>query len=64
MSWSKSEKTSWGGLKKTSDSGAGSLYSKDTESGDVDRNNHAHFHKDGVTTKKDGERNTIHKSNK
>lgn len=65
MSWSEAEKTSWGGIKKTSDTpGQGSLYSKDNGSGDVDRNNHAHFHKDGVTTTKDGEKSTIYKSNR
>lgn len=52
-------------MKKTSDtSGQRSLHSKDNGSGDVDRNNHAHFHKDGVTTKKDGKHgDTINKSN-
>lgn len=64
MSWSAPEKTSWDGVKKTSDSGKGSLYSKDNGKGDIDRSNHAHFHKDGVTTTKNGEKSTIYKSNR
>jgi len=64
MSWSKPEETSWGGVKKTSDDGKGSLYSKNDGKGDVDRANHAHFHKDGVTIAKDGEKSTIYKTNR
>ncbi len=65
MSWSKPEKTSWGGVKKTNTSkDKGSLYSRDNGKGDVDRVNHAHFHKDGVTLTKNGKKTTIYKSNR
>lgn len=58
MSWSKPEVTSWGGLKSEKE-GYGELYSKKTDNGEIDRNNHVHFHKDGVTITKDGKKSDI-----
>ena len=59
MGWSKTEKTSWGGNKKSHPE-KGSLYGKGGK--DIDKNNHVHFHKDGVTTTKNGRKTTIKKS--
>lgn len=56
------ENISWGGVKKTSDRGKGSLYSSNHGKNDVDRSNHAYFHKDGVTITKNGKKFTIYKS--
>jgi hypothetical protein len=61
MSWSKPEETSWGGFKSVKNEDE--LYSKDLKNGSIDRNNHVHFHKDGITITKNGEKNTIYKTN-
>ena len=60
MSWSKPEETSWGGYKSTKE-GYGSIYSKEIVHGEIDRHNHVHFHKDGVTVTKDGKKYDIPK---
>ena len=62
MSWDKPKSNGYGGIKTTKD-GHGSLHSKTTSNGQIDRNNHVHFHKDGVTITKDGKKNTIYKPN-
>ena len=61
MSWSKPEETPWGAYRSEKE-GSGTLYSKELRDGTIDRQNHVHFHSDGATITKDGEKYTIHKS--
>lgn len=61
MSWSKPEKTSWGGFKSVKDEDE--LFSQNLTKGSIDRTNHVHFHKDGITITKNGEKTTIYKAN-
>jgi hypothetical protein len=62
MSWSKPEKTSWGGYRSEKE-GYGTLYSSDSDGKTINHHNHVHFHADGITIKKDGEEYIIPKPN-
>ena len=60
MTWSKPEETSWGAYKSEKE-GSGTLYSTVLVEGLIDRQNHVHFHEDGITITKNGEKHTIFK---
>ena len=65
MSWSKPTSNGMGNLRsERTDRGQCESLHGPSKDGKVDRSNHAHFHKDGVTVTKNGEKNTIFKSNR